>query len=287
MDATPLTLGQEFSAFKEQIRLAGLAIRQALPRLLLLPLGGTAVGTGLNTAPGFREEAIKAIARLTGEKFSKAPVPFECQAAEDAFVQLSGALKGLAASLMKMGNDLRLLASGPRTGIGELCLPANEPGSSIMPGKINPTQCEALTMVCAQVIGQDTAITWGGAGGQLQLNAFKPLMIFNALRSIELLTDSLKVFREKCLEGAQPHKERIQEHLSRSLMLVTALNPYIGYDKAAQIAKKAFSENISLKEAAWRLNILSKERFDQIVQPMRMTAPQPAMSRRVKRRKKS
>lgn len=273
MDATPLTLGQEFSAFKEQITGSIERIKNALPRLLLLPLGGTAVGTGLNTVPGFGKEVSQEIAKKTGESFQVAKNTFEGQAAHDSLVQLSGSLKTLSVSLMKIGNDIRLLASGPRCGFGELILPVNEPGSSIMPGKVNPTQCEALTMVCAQVIGQDLSVSLGGSLGQLQLNAFKPLIIFNILNSIELLSQALDSFREKCLIGLKPDKEKIKEHLNRSLMLVTALNPYIGYEKAAQIAKQAFKNGTSLKEEALSLGFLTEKEFDNIVKPLNMTAP--------------
>lgn len=273
MDATPLTLGQEFSAFKEQIAGSIERLTQTLPRLLKLPLGGTAVGTGLNTFKGFSEQVCKHIAEHTKEPFKSAPNKFEGQAAHDSLVQLSGTLKTLAVSLMKIGNDIRLLSSGPRCGFSELILPANEPGSSIMPGKVNPTQCEALTMVCAQVMGQDLAVSIGGSLGQLQLNTFKPLIIFNMLASLELLSEALNNFREKCLNGLKPNEQKIKEHLNQSLMLVTALNPHIGYEKAAQIAKQAYKKGTSLKEAALELGFLTEKEFDQIVQPLKMTAP--------------
>lgn len=273
MDATPLTLGQEFSAFKEQISCSIERVKSALPRLFQLPLGGTAVGTGLNTFPVFGEEVSREIAKKTGEPFKTAKNKFEGQAAHDSLVQLSGSLKTLAVSLMKIGNDIRLLASGPRCGLGELILPANEPGSSIMPGKVNPTQCEALTMVCAQVISQDMAVSFGGSLGQLQLNAFKPLIIFNILNSIELLSQAMDSFREKCLSGLKPNREKIKEHLNHSLMLITALNPHIGYDKAAQIAKQAFKKGTSLKEEALSLGFLTEKEFDDIIRPLDMTTP--------------
>lgn len=273
MDATPLTLGQEFSAFKEQITFSVERVESALPRLLPIPLGGTAVGTGLNTFPGFGKEISQEIAKKTGEPFKVTKNTFEAQAAHDSLVQLSASLKTLSVSLMKIGNDIRLLASGPRCGLGELILPANEPGSSIMPGKINPTQCEALTMVCAQVMGQDLSVSIGGSLGQLQLNAFKPLIIFNILNSIELLSQALNSFNEKCLSGLKPNEKKIKEHLNRSLMLITALNPYIGYEKAAQVAKQAFKNGTSLKEETVSLGFLTEKEFDNIVKPLNMTAP--------------
>ena len=273
MDATPLTLGQEFSAFQEQIVCSKERVEGSLPRLLQLPLGGTAVGTGLNTFPEFGKEVCQEIAKQTGEDFQSASNKFEGQAAHDSLVQLSGSLKTLAVSLMKIGNDIRLLASGPRCGLNELILPANEPGSSIMPGKVNPTQCEALTMVCVQVMAQDLAVSLGGSLGQLQLNAFKPLIIFNVLNSLKLLSQAMDSFREKCLKGLEPNEEQIKTHLNRSLMLVTALNPHIGYEKAAQIAKQAFKKGTSLREEAVQLGFLTEEEFDTIVQPLNMTAP--------------
>ena len=273
MDATPLTLGQEFSAFQAQISGSMKRLESSFPSLLQLPLGGTAVGTGLNTFPGFGEEVCQEIVKETGETFQSAQNKFAEQAAHDSLVQLSGSLKTLAVSLMKIGNDIRLLASGPRCGLGELMLPANEPGSSIMPGKVNPTQCEALTMVCVQVMAQDVAVSLGGSLGQLQLNTFKPLIIFNVLNSLELLSQTLDSFRTKCLEGLKPNKEKIKDHLNRSLMLVTALNPHIGYEKAAQIAKQAFKNGTSLKEEALQSGFLTEKEFDAIVQPLAMTAP--------------
>ena len=289
MDAVPLTLGQEFSAFQEQIRFGGERIRGALPHLLLLPIGGTAVGTGLNTAPGFGEKVCALISeKAKGDfqrrkaeslfieefaSFSSAKNKMESIAAHDALIQMSGALKTLAVSLMKIANDIRLLASGPRCGLGELILPANEPGSSIMPGKVNPTQCEALAMVSAQVMGQDLSAAVGGAMGHLQLNTFKPLIIFNLLRSVRLLSDGMNNFREKCLSGIQANKKKIQENLENSLMLVTALNPHIGYEKAALAAGAAHKNGTSLKEEALRLGFLTEEEFDRLVQPEKMTVP--------------
>ena len=281
MDAVPLTLGQEFSAFREQAALSIQRVEGALPALLRLPLGGTAVGTGLNSFPGFAAEMCRALSAKTKEPFQPADNRFEAQAAHDSLVYMSGALKTLACSLMKIGNDIRLSGSGPRSGIAELILPANEPGSSIMPGKVNPTQCEALTMVCAQVMGQDLAISIGGSGGQLQLNAFKPLIIFNLLNSLNLLADVLDSFTEKCLKGLKPDRKKIQEHLNRSLMLVTALNPRIGYDKAAKIAQQAFQNGTSLREEAIALGFLTGKEFDSWVRPLEMTAPnlKPALRR--------
>ena len=273
MDATPLTLGQEFSAFKEQIISSIERVESALPRLRLLPLGGTAVGTGLNTFPGFGKEVSQEIAKKTGELFKVTKNTFEAQAAHDSLVQLSASLKTLSVSLMKIGNDIRLLASGPRCGLGELILPANEPGSSIMPGKVNPTQCEALTMVCAQVMGQDLSVSIGGSLGQLQLNTFKPLIVFNILSSVELLSQAMDSFNEKCLSGLKPDEEKIKEHLNRSLMLITALNPYIGYEKAAQIVKQAFKNGTSIKEEALSLGFLTEREFDNIMKPLNMTVP--------------
>src|SRR3989338_6802283 len=250
MDATPLTLGQEFSGYVQQLTNGLKRIQGALPRLYELALGGTAVGTGLNTHPKFAVEAAKKIAQLTGKPFVSATNKFEALAAHDAVVEFSGVLKTIAVSCMKIANDIRWLGSGPRCGIGEISLPENEPGSSIMPGKVNPTQCEAMTMVCAQVMGNDTTINIAGAGGNFELNVYKPVLIFNLLQSIELLADSCESFTTHCVNGIKPNKETIENHLKNSLMLVTALNPHIGYDKAAKVAKKAHQENITLKEAA-------------------------------------
>ena len=273
MDAVPLTLGQEFSAYAHQVGKNIERISATLPDLYELALGGTAVGTGLNTHPEFATRAAAAIAAITGLPFVSAPNFFEALAAHDAVVQTSGALKTSAVSLMKIGNDIRLLGSGPRTGLGEITLPANEPGSSIMPGKVNPTQVEALTMVAAQVIGNDVAITVGGSNGQLELNVFKPMMIFNLLQSIRLLGDVCRSFADKCVVGIEPNRDRIAELLDRSLMLVTALNPEIGYDNAAKVAKKAHKEDLTLREAAIELGLLTGERFDELVRPEEMTGP--------------
>jgi fumarate hydratase class II len=238
-----------------------------------LALGGTAVGTGLNTHPDFAKKATKHISKLTGLPFRSAPNKFEALAAHDAMVFASGALKTLAASLMKIANDVRWLASGPRSGIGELTLPANEPGSSIMPGKVNPTQAEALTMVCAQVMGNDVVINIGGMSGNFELNVFKPLIIFNLLNSIRLLSDACISFDQNCAVGIEPNLEVMEGYLQNSLMLVTALNPYIGYDNAAKAAKKAFKENITLRQAVIDLKLLTGEKFDTIVRPEKMIKP--------------
>ncbi len=273
MDAVPLTLGQEFSGYVQALTLDLDRINDALKRLYPLALGGTAVGTGLNTHPEFAEKAAAKIAELTGKPFVSAPNKFEALAAHDAIVEMSGALKTLACSLMKIANDVRWLASGPRCGLGELIIPANEPGSSIMPGKVNPTQSEAMTMVCAQVIGNDVAINMGGASGNFELNVFKPMMIYNLLQSIRLLADTCEMFNNNCAVGIEPNKVNIKKHLENSLMLVTALNPHIGYDNAAKIAKKAHAENTTLKEAAVALGILTAEQFDEYVRPEQMVGP--------------
>ncbi len=270
MDATPLTLGQEFSGYAMQLHQAIKELEATLPELSELALGGTAVGTGLNTPKGFAEKVAEKIAQLTGYPFKSAINKFAQLAAHDTMVRVSGALKRCAVALMKIGNDIRMLASGPRCAIGEIKIPANEPGSSIMPGKVNPTQAEALTMVCAQVIGNDVATSIGGMNGHFELNVFKPLIAHNVLRSAQLLGDVAQSFHERCVKGITPNYERIQMHLQQSLMLVTALNPYIGYDKAAEIAKKAYKENITLKEAALRLGYLTEEEFDQYVRPEKM-----------------
>ena len=270
MDAVPLTLGQEFSGYAHQVDKDIERVERCLPDLHELALGGTAVGTGLNTHPDFPGLAAASISEITGLPFVSAPNKFEALAAHDAVVQTSGTLKTLAASLMKIGNDIRLLGSGPRSGLGEIILPANEPGSSIMPGKVNPTQSEALTMVAAQVMGNDVAITVGGASGHLELNVFKPMMIFNLLQSIRLLGDSCRSFAENCVTGIEPDRARIALMLERSLMLVTALNPHIGYDNAARVAKKAHAEGITLREAAVALDLLTGEDFDRLVRPADM-----------------
>ncbi|OGX42737.1 MAG: fumarate hydratase, class II [Omnitrophica WOR_2 bacterium RIFCSPLOWO2_12_FULL_50_9] len=273
MDATPLTLGQEFSGYVQQLTNGLKRIQGALPRLYELALGGTAVGTGLNTHPKFAVEAAKKIAQLTGKPFVTAENKFEALAAHDAIVEFSGVLKTLAASLMKIANDIRWLGSGPRCGIGEIDLPANEPGSSIMPGKVNPTQCEAMTIVCVQVMGNDVTVNIAGASGNFELNVFKPVLIYNLLQSIRLLSDACESFAGHCVAGIEPNREVIQRHVANSLMLVTALNPHIGYDKAARVAKKAHEENITLKEAAVILGFLTAERFDEIVRPQEMIGP--------------
>jgi len=271
MDATPLTLGQEFSGYVSQLQHGLRALRNSLPHLHELALGGTAVGTGLNAPAGYAEAVASKIAGLTGHPFVSAENKFESLAAHDAFVEAHGALKQLAVSLMKIANDIRLLASGPRSGIGELIIPANEPGSSIMPGKVNPTQVESLTMVCAQIMGNDTTITIAGSNGHFELNVFKPVIIHAFLQSANLLADACKAFTERCVLGIEPNLPRIQAHLQNSLMLVTALNPHIGYEKAAKIAKKAHAENCSLKEAALALGFLTAEQYDEWVVPAAMT----------------
>ncbi|MGA9291945.1 MAG: class II fumarate hydratase [Ignavibacteriaceae bacterium] len=273
MDATPLTLGQEFSGYVQQLTNSLERINDCLPRLYELALGGTAVGTGLNTHPEFAIKAAEKIAELTGKPFMSARNKFEALAAHDALVELSGVLKTIAASLMKIANDVRWLGSGPRAGIGELLLPENEPGSSIMPGKVNPTQSEAMTMVCVQVFGNDTTVNFAGASGNFELNVFKPVIIYNVLQSIRLISDACESFTDNCVAGIIPNDRNISKHLNDSLMLVTALNPHIGYDNAAKIAKKAHKENKTLKEAAVELEILSVEKFDEIVKPEKMIGP--------------
>ena len=270
MDAVPLTLGQEFSGYVEQVKRGRERVERSLPDLYELALGGTAVGTGLNAPPGFAERVAAWIGRLTGQPFVSAPNKFEALAAHDAIVEASGALKTLAAALMKIANDIRWLGSGPRSGLGELRLPENEPGSSIMPGKVNPTQCEALTMVCARVFGNDTAITVAGASGNFELNVFKPVLIDSLLQSIRLLGDGMASFTEHCVTGIEADVERIEELVQRSLMLVTALNPHIGYDNAATIAKTAHREGITLREAAVASGHLTAEQYDRWVRPERM-----------------
>jgi fumarate hydratase class II len=273
MDAVPLTLGQEFSSYAEQINRSRQRIEQCLPRLYELALGGTAVGTGLNTHPEFAQRVARQIADLTGLPFVTAPNKFEALAAHDTLVETSAALKTLAVSLTKIANDVRWLSSGPRCGIGELAIPANEPGSSIMPGKVNPTQCEMLTMVAVQVMGNDTTITFSGASGNFELNVYKPVIIYNLLQSIRLLTDGCQSFADTCVTGLTPNKSVIQKHLQTSLMLVTALAPHIGYDKAAQIAKMAHQEGTTLRQAVVSGGFLSADEFDRIVQPDKMTGP--------------
>jgi fumarate hydratase, class II len=270
MDATPLTLGQEFSAYVSQIDHGIKALTNTLDHLRELALGGTAVGTGINAPKGFDVVVAKEIASITGLPFVTAPNKFEALSAHDAIVETSGALKQIAVSLMKIANDIRFLGSGPRCGLGELALPANEPGSSIMPGKVNPTQSEALTMVAAQVIGNDAAITVGGMNGHFQLNVFKPVMIYNLLQSARLIADGVESFRVNCLEGLSARKHNIDAHLRNSLMLVTALNPHIGYDNAAKIAKRAHEENLTLKQSAIESGLLTEEEFDLWVDPIKM-----------------
>ena len=273
MDATPLTLGQEFSGYTTQLEYALDRINGCMPRMYQIALGGTAVGTGLNSHRDFPVNVAKQIAEITGCPFVTAPNKFESLAAHDAIVETSGVLKTIACSLMKIANDIRWLGSGPRCGIGEITLPANEPGSSIMPGKVNPTQSEAMTMVATQVIGNDTAINVGGSSGHFELNVFKPVMIYNLLQSIRLLADSCRSFNDHCVVGIEPNKTQIEKHLNGSLMLVTALNPHIGYDNAAKVAKKAYQENTTLKESAVALGLLTAEEFDEKVRPEKMTGP--------------
>jgi fumarate hydratase class II len=270
MDATPLTLGQEFSGYVQQIDNSMRAIKNALEMIRELALGGTAVGTGLNAPKGYADLVAKKIAKLTGYPFVSAPNKFEALAAHDAMVELSGALKRTAVSLMKIANDIRMLSSGPRCGIGEIIIPDNEPGSSIMPGKVNPTQPEALTMVCAQVMGNDMAVSIGGANGHFELNVFKPLIAANVLQSARLIGDACISFNDNCAIGIKPNFDLIKKHLENSLMLVTALNTHIGYENAAKIAKKAQKENITLREAALELGLVSAEQFDQWVDPGKM-----------------
>jgi fumarate hydratase class II len=272
-DATPLTLGQEFSGYVQQVAYGIARIKQTLPRLYQLAQGGTAVGTGLNAPQGFAEKFALEVAAITGLPFVTAENKFEALAAHDALVELSGALNVVAVSLTKIANDVRLLGSGPRCGFGELRLPENEPGSSIMPGKVNPTQCEALTMVCAQVMGNQVTVTIAGANGHLELNVYKPVIIYNVLQSIRLLADGARSFNDKCVVGIEADRERIADLLQRSLMLVTALSPKIGYDNAAEVAKKAYAEGTSLKEAALALGLLTADEFDQLVRPEKMLGP--------------
>jgi fumarate hydratase class II len=273
MDAIPLTLGQEFSGYATQVRYGSDRIAQCLPRLCQLAIGGTAVGTGFNSHPEFAVRVAKVIADLTGQPFVSAENKFEALAAHDAIVETSGALKTLAASLFKIANDIRWLASGPRCGIGEITLPANEPGSSIMPGKVNPTQSEMLCMIATQVMGNDATIGFAGASGNFELNVYKPVMIFNLLQSIRLLADGCRNFNDHCVAGIAANRDVIARHVANSLMLVTALNTHIGYDKAARIAHKAYTDNSTLKEAAIALGILTEIEFDAYVKPGEMTAP--------------
>lgn len=272
-DATPLTLGQEFSGYADQIRQARRAIEQTLPELSQLPIGGTAVGTGLNAPIGFDINMADTISQLTGHTFHVQENKFAGLAAHDAIVRLSGMLKSLAAALMKIANDLRWLGSGPRCGLGELNLPANEPGSSIMPGKVNPTQCEMLTMVCCRIYGNDLAISMAGSQGNFELNVYKPLMAHAILQSIALLHDACRSFHKHCVDDLTPNQERIAHHLQESLMLVTALNPHIGYDQAAKVALTAWREGRTLRETALAMNVVTAEDFDRWVNPARMTRP--------------
>jgi fumarate hydratase class II len=275
MDATPLTLGQEFSGYASQLDHGIKAIKNTLPHLSELALGGTAVGTGINTPPNYAVNVAETIAELTGLPFITAKNKFESLASHDAIVETHGALKTVAVSLMKIANDIRMLSSGPRSGIGEISIPENEPGSSIMPGKVNPTQCEALTMISAQVMGNDVAITVGGATGQFELNVFKPMIIYNFLHSARLLGDGCNSFNENCAKGIEPIKVNIKKHVDNSLMLVTALNPKIGYYKAAEIAQKAHKENTTLKEMAVKLGYVTPEEFDEWVNPANMVGELP------------
>lgn len=270
MDATPLTLGQEFSGYAAQIDRAIEAIESTLPHLYEIALGGTAVGTGLNAPEGFDITAAAILAKMTGEPIVTATNKFEALASNDTMVAVSGALKLTACAFMKISNDIRLMGSGPRSGIGELSLPANEPGSSIMPGKVNPTQAEAMTQVAVQVMGNDATVGFSASLGNFELNVFKPVIIYNVLQSINLLADTAQSFTDKCLIGLSANEKKIQEHLSRSLMLATSLNREIGYDKAAEIVKKAWAEDKSLKEAALELKLLSEEEFETIVDPKKM-----------------
>ncbi|MCB1084529.1 MAG: class II fumarate hydratase [Chlamydiia bacterium] len=271
MDAVPLTLGQEFSGYAAMVEYGIRAVENALPHLSEIALGGTAVGTGLNAPKGFAEKVAATISKLTKTPFTTAPNKFEAIGADDAMVEMSGALRLLAGSLLKIVNDIRWMASGPRSGIGELMIPANEPGSSIMPGKVNPTQCESLSQICIQVMGNDVAIATAGSQGNFELNVYRPVMIYNLLQSLQLLGDGAKNFYDRCLKGIEADEKRIEDLVDRSLMLVTALNPVIGYDKAAEIAKKAHAEHTTLKQAALALGYLTAEEFDVAVVPSKMT----------------
>lgn len=273
MDATPVTLGNEFSGYAQQMNNGLERVKSALPRVYELALGGTAVGTGINAHPQFAITAAREIAQMTKHPYKSARNKFEALGTHDALVEFHGVLKTLAASLMKIANDIRWLGSGPRCGIGEIILPENEPGSSIMPGKVNPTQSEALTMVCAQVLGNDTTVNIAGASGNFELNVFKPVIIYNVIQSIRLLSDAMESFTRNCLVGIQANKERIKQNLDNSLMLVTALNRQIGYDNAAKVAKLAYKENITLKQAAAKLNLVKPDDFDRIVRPEKMIHP--------------
>ncbi len=273
MDATPLTLGQEFSAYRKQAQLSIQRIQNSLDRLYPLALGGTAVGTGLNTHKDFPKKAVKFIAEETGLDFISAENKFEALATHDALVEFSGMLKTIACSFMKIANDIRFLSSGPRSGLSEITLPANEPGSSIMPGKVNPTQCEAVTMVCAQVMGNDVAVNVGGANGHFELNVFKPMIIFNVLNSIRLLSDVGESFVDRCIAGIKVNEDQIKKHVENSLMLVTALNPHVGYDNAAKIAKAAYKNGTTLRQEAVKLGLMDEDTFDKVVRPEKMLGP--------------
>jgi fumarate hydratase class II len=277
-DATPLTLGQEWSGYAGMLADNIERIEDALKGVYKLALGGTAVGTGINSAPGFAEAAATEIAELTGLPFASAPNKFTVQGAHDALVQLSGALRTLAVSLYKIGNDIRLMSCGPRAGFAELLIPENEPGSSIMPGKVNPTQAEALTMIAVQVMANDVAVGFGGAGGYLEMNVYKPLLIFNIIHSITIMTDGCTNFRKFLVEGTKPNLKKIKEYVDRSLMLVTALAPVIGYDKASKIAHHAMDNDLTLKDAALKLGFVTEEEFDRVVDPAKMVKPYVATS---------
>ncbi|MED5554129.1 MAG: class II fumarate hydratase [Candidatus Neomarinimicrobiota bacterium] len=272
-DATPLSLGQEFSGYVSAIDHGIDRLKKALDNCLELAAGGTAVGTGINTIEGFDDDIAEEIKKITGLNFRTAENKFEAMGGQDSIIELSGALKVIASSLFKIANDIRWLASGPRSGIGEIILPANEPGSSIMPGKVNPTQCEAMTMVCTQVIGNDVTITFAGASGNFELNVYRPVIAYNILESIKLLSEASKSFTTNAVNGIEPNVERINDNLYNSLMLVTALNPHIGYDKAAEVAKNSYKKNISLKESAIELGYLTGDEFDKLVQPSQMISP--------------
>jgi len=271
MDATPITLGQEFSGYVAQIDNGIKSIKNAMDHLSELPIGGTAVGTELNTPKGYSKKVVESISKNSGLKFKESPNKFEGIASHDCIVEMHGAIKTAATSIYKISNDIRLMGSGPRSGLGELILPANEPGSSIMPGKVNPTQCEAISMVCAQIIGNDMAVSFAGANGHFELNVFKPLFAYNIIESSKILGDACLSFSKNCIEGLKPNKKKIERFLNDSLMLVTALNSKIGYYKAAEIANKAYKEDITLKEACIQLNYLSEKEFDKYVNPERMT----------------
>ena len=271
MDATPITLGQEFSGYVAQIDNGIKSIKNAMDHLSELPIGGTAVGTELNTPKGYSKKVVENISKNSGFKFKESPNKFEGIASHDCIVEMHGAIKTAATSIYKISNDIRLMGSGPRSGLGELILPANEPGSSIMPGKVNPTQCEAISMVCAQIIGNDMAVSFAGANGHFELNVFKPLFAYNIIESSKILGDACLSFSKNCIEGLKPNKKKIERFLNDSLMLVTALNSKIGYYKAAEIANKAYKEDITLKEACIQLNYLSEKEFDKYVNPERMT----------------